>query len=216
MRRRNAQGEFVGLKLPNQKIAEQYRNGVSVKALAAKYSVSRGVIRTRLLDLKIPIRGIREASHLFVSQQPKERWIKQTEAAHKASKGRRARLEERVKRAQTNQALSKMNETEQKIFDVFEAANIKVIPQYALQGYNIDFAVPEWKLAIEIDGGNWHASPSKRTQDRGKEVLLSNREWGLIRVKVARGKLMIITNKVYRIEYSAVINAICSNPSIWS
>ncbi|MGW7610847.1 endonuclease domain-containing protein [Streptomyces sp. NPDC054766] len=56
-------------------------------------------------------------------------------------------------------------------------------PQHpVLQGrYRIDFALPEEKIGIELDGYQWHSSPQAFTQDRARQRQLDLASWRIIR-----------------------------------
>lgn len=59
------------------------------------------------------------------------------------------------------------------------------IAQYSegMAGFMIDFAFPEIKLAIEIDGEYWHNLESTKKRDRRKDYFLKNKKgWELIRI----------------------------------
>ena len=59
------------------------------------------------------------------------------------------------------------------------------ISQYSegMAGFIIDFAFPEIKLAIEIDGEYWHNLPNTKKRDRCKNYFLSVKKgWELIRI----------------------------------
>lgn len=57
------------------------------------------------------------------------------------------------------------------------------IHEIAIDGYNFDFGYSNQKIAIEIDGGDWHNSERKRKVDIRKNELLKNLGWQLIRIK---------------------------------
>ena len=47
--------------------------------------------------------------------------------------------------------------------------------------YKLDFAHPEKKIGLEVDGGS-HTSASRRSQDRKKETKLAELGWKVFRV----------------------------------
>jgi very-short-patch-repair endonuclease len=52
-----------------------------------------------------------------------------------------------------------------------------------MAGFMIDFAFPEIKLAIEIDGEYWHNLENTKKRDRRKDYFLKNKKgWELIRI----------------------------------
>ena len=52
-----------------------------------------------------------------------------------------------------------------------------------MAGFVLDFAFPEIKLAIEIDGEYWHSLPNAQKRDRCKNYFLGvKKEWELIRI----------------------------------
>jgi len=59
---------------------------------------------------------------------------------------------------------------------------IACIPQFAVDIFNIDLAIPDRKLAIEVDGGNWHHNhPRKLAQDKTKTEYLESVGWTVLR-----------------------------------
>jgi very-short-patch-repair endonuclease len=215
MRRRETDGTFARLALPITEIVSLYRSGISELALAKKFGVSRGAIRERLIETGTEIRGQSDAEVCRWNQMSEEQRLHQIEAAHNAARGRKASREERIKGASSRQQNPILSPLEQQFFDVFKRCEIEVIPQYAMEIYNVDFAVPKDKVAIEIDGGNWHDSDPKRGYDRGKEVLLASHGWKLVRVKVAKDYITVSTN-VDKTCLGPILQAIYSNPAIWS
>lgn len=55
--------------------------------------------------------------------------------------------------------------------------------------YRLDYAIPEYKIGVEVDGGTWskeksgHSSGTGLARDREKSSLLSSLGWSLIRVE---------------------------------
>jgi very-short-patch-repair endonuclease len=54
--------------------------------------------------------------------------------------------------------------------------------QYPLRySFILDFAFPDAKLAIEVDGEHWHSSSKDRRRDRIKDKVLKKAGWEVIR-----------------------------------
>jgi very-short-patch-repair endonuclease len=56
-----------------------------------------------------------------------------------------------------------------------------LIRQYPVQTYRIDFALPEKKVAIELDGHEYHKTQEQRTYDAQRERTLQELGWQVIR-----------------------------------
>lgn len=53
--------------------------------------------------------------------------------------------------------------------------------QYKLEKYRLDFALPELKIAIELDGHDSHKTKEQRTNDANRERYLQLKGWKVIR-----------------------------------
>jgi very-short-patch-repair endonuclease len=54
--------------------------------------------------------------------------------------------------------------------------------QYPLRySFVLDFAFPEQKIAVEVDGQPWHSSPAAKERDGFKNYILNKRGWRLYR-----------------------------------
>ena len=63
-----------------------------------------------------------------------------------------------------------------------EFNNKKFVKEYRMGKYSIDFAWPELKLGIEIDGQQ-HEFPERKKSDRLKDTYLSENGWKILRIK---------------------------------
>lgn len=100
--------------------------------------------------------------------------------ARAAIRGRKQSDSHRRKIARTKQEIGKLSDDERAILDAYHEAGLHPIPLYAIHRYNIDFAFPDQKLAIEYNGGNWHASPKKRESDQIKQEYLRANGWTVL------------------------------------
>lgn len=53
--------------------------------------------------------------------------------------------------------------------------------EYCVPPYFIDIALPERKIAIEIDGMYWHRLPSQKRKDRNRSRILHRQGWRVYR-----------------------------------
>jgi len=195
-------------------VISMYNSGMYQREIAEKFGVSQGMISIRLRKAGIKLRSRGESDKIVWSRKTPSQRYATYEAAHAAARNRKHSHTEKCQRAIFNQNNPKLSELEQKFLYAFQSENIPVISQFALDIYNIDFALPNRKIAIEIDGGNWHNSSKKRKYDTGKEVLLRRRKWALIRFQVCNRLKIVADIPTY--DFVDVINAVCSNPSLLS
>jgi very-short-patch-repair endonuclease len=67
-------------------------------------------------------------------------------------------------------------------FFAFALLKIKNLrPQVWVDQYRVDFAVPEKKVAIELDGHEWHNTREQRTYDAKRDRYLLLHGWRIIR-----------------------------------
>jgi len=158
--------------LPINEIVNRYSSGESVNSLAKDYSVSRGAITTRLIRANIKLRTQSESEKAKWVHMTADQRKRQVKAAHDSIRGRRKTREFLIRKAKGVQAKAKLSQLENLFLATFGSSGIKVIPLYALDIFNLDFAIPDVQLAIEIDSGHWHESDRKVKQDRKKEAFL--------------------------------------------
>lgn len=84
------------------------------------------------------------------------------------------------KRARTKQDRAKLSKDETAILAALHAANLRPIPEYAIDKFNVDFAFPDERLAVEYNGGNWHNTPKKRSEDDAKALYLRANGWNVL------------------------------------
>lgn len=56
-----------------------------------------------------------------------------------------------------------------------------IVPQYEIGPYRVDFAIPDKKVAIELDGHDYHKTKEQRTNDAQRERYLELEGWRVIR-----------------------------------
>ena len=156
--------------------------------IAKLFEISRQTVIRLMDDYKIPRRSIREDNHRRFKNMPLEKRKKYTENANKAMRGRLTPVIERNRRAKTLQAICKLSKHEQPFFEFLKHNGFNPVPLYAIAIFNIDFAFPEEKIAIELDGGNFHNSKPHSIGDKRKETYLINKGWIVLRIRFSKGK----------------------------
>lgn len=151
---------------PNKKpppgdLAQRYAAGESVLAMANRYGVARNVVTRWLDDVGLPVRTASEAMKIRMAKlSPPERSAL-AEAAHAAVRGstrtdaacqRVALTKERVQYGGTP------SPGESALCKWLSEQSIEHERQRAVGRYNIDVVIPAANIAVEILGGNWHAS----------------------------------------------------------
>ena len=100
-----------------------------------------------------------------------------------------------IKRLQNRDMPFKDTLIERMISKELAERGIKFVSQYSIEDkFVCDFAIPEFKIAIECDGDYWHANPKfydqdnlneiqklKRKNDQRKDYLLKEKKWKLFR-----------------------------------
>jgi very-short-patch-repair endonuclease len=61
------------------------------------------------------------------------------------------------------------------------SAGSRLVGQYQLDKYRLDFAVPELRLAVECDGHDFHASKEQRGHDAARDRCLTAHGWRTLR-----------------------------------
>jgi len=69
-----------------------------------------------------------------------------------------------------------MSPIEFMLYEAMQREGLSPAPQYMLEGYIVDFAFPDVKLAIEADGAQYH-SEDRRELDRKRDWIISRKGW---------------------------------------
>lgn len=147
------------MSLDDGEIVRLYNSGMSVKALAAKFGVSRNVIDRRLKRANIIPRGRSESMFVRMSQTSPEERMRLTAFAHDAKRGVPEPFDRRCQIAATRErTLSGSTPAEVDFCNSLIDRGFKCILQKAVGSYNIDIAIIEPPIAVEIFGGGWHHS----------------------------------------------------------
>lgn len=75
---------------------------------------------------------------------------------------------------------------ERKLYDALTFNGYHVKTQTPCGRYRIDLALPQYKLAIECDGKDYHSTPSQKAHDRRKNAYLRKKGWTVLRFSGSR------------------------------
>jgi very-short-patch-repair endonuclease len=155
---------------------------MSVLAMSKELEVSRDTLNKWMVHFGVDFRSGSDANKVRFSKMTEDQRKKLTEKANKAARGRTHSIEEKARRAVAVSGKAYMSEHEKTFAHMLIDADVyDFIFSYPLGIYNIDFAFPTQKVAVEVDGGNWHASERKRKQDDKKEAFLTSEGWTIYR-----------------------------------
>jgi len=168
-------------------IARRYVAGESEKSIAESIGVCRRTIRIRLVAEGVPIRG-RGAAMV-------QRWDSMSPAERAAFTARRGRVTRG--RTQTEQHRRKIAATrekrqlgvsrvEKRAIAMLRARGLSCTPQKAVGRYNVDVAVTEPRIAVEIFGGHWHTTGRHAKRHRRRTEQLLRDGWSVVFVWVSK------------------------------
>lgn len=159
-------------------IVDRYISGESENCIAKSLGVSRNVIRKVLIDNSVAIRDNTEANRLMMSKRTPEENFKNCLAAHAAVKGipkPESFIENVAKGRERN--LTRVSEYEWEVINMLRSKGLEVSPQKAVGRYNIDIAIPEFHIAVEIFGGAWHSHGAHADRFRKRFDYLIDSGW---------------------------------------
>lgn len=154
-----------------------YNRGEPIQALSKRFGVSRSTLKRRFVERGVIIRGNREAQTIRMSRTTKEDRLRFSSAAHAAVRGSKRPIEEKYKTAITRERKQLgISPVEDICKRMLEERGFTCKSQKAIGPYNIDIALTEFSIAVEIFGGGWHAQGrvSARFSKRVKYLLDSD------------------------------------------
>lgn len=164
--------------IPVEDMVRMYNSGMSGNAISKHLGVSRTVIERRLDELGVVRRGQTEANRLMMAGRSREENIRNTLAANMATRGK-PQPEERMRKIALGRErkLNHVGEDEFTLWALLWDRCIAFTPQKAVGRYNIDIALKEFPIAVEVFGGMWHAYGSHARRFRHRLDYLLDRGW---------------------------------------
>ncbi len=163
-------------KFDTDDVCRRYLAGETEQGLAKNLNVSRSVISRILFEGGVTRRTASESMYLRMSQTSPEERIRLTDAAHAAVRGV-PQSEEQVAKVALTRETKHVNVSALEKQLAAMLAGIDITPQKAVGRYNVDLALTESRIAVEVFGGNWHASGDHAGRFRKRCDYLINAGW---------------------------------------
>ena len=95
---------------------------------------------------------------------------------------------------------SKESYPEEYFTELFNRENIKLIKQFAVGSYHLDFCDPNKKIDVEIDGDQHYPDAKIINHDRIRNKFLENNGWTIYRIRWSSYKVMTDKEKTHVIN----------------
>lgn len=164
-----------------------YQGGALFVDIAKKFNVHWMVVRRVIINAGITPRSTSDVKFIMASRMSREERRRQSLAAHDAVRGKSQSFEHRCKIALTKERKgSGITRVEQYCLSLLEDQGFTCIPQKAIGPYNVDIAITELSIIVEIFGGQWHASGHHAARFRKRTDYILNAGWCPIIIWVTR------------------------------
>ena len=162
----------------------EYETGLTGQDLANKYQVDRKTIYNWFIRFGIPRRSISDTAILVMSRRTHERKLEITAASRSIITGKKRSHADLCKRALGKERTATPSKYEKELLDGLKANGWRPVLHKAVDKFNVALAFPDHLLAIEVHGGNWHATSKRKIeQDQRKREALTIEGWRLIEVR---------------------------------
>jgi very-short-patch-repair endonuclease len=155
--------------------------GRSSTEIAEQLGVTVSAVCGWLREANVPLRSASERGEHWLAQRTPEERASFIEAAHAAVRGTTKTHADLCRRATEKQRTMKPSALEAELLEALQGLGHDPILNFAVDKYNVDLAFPDLKLAVEVDGGNWHNSAKKRRADEPKQTFLEAEGWKVLR-----------------------------------
>jgi len=161
-------------KIDIAELTRLYYAGMSVKTLGKYFDCDSRMIRIMLSENGVTIRNRSGAMYVRMANTTLEDRIRLTTSAHTAVRGKRQTEEHREKIAATRERRKTfVSRSEEILKEMLSVRGISSTLQKAFGVYNVDIALDEFPVVVEINGGGWHAygQHASRYAERTKYLL---------------------------------------------
>lgn len=179
----------IVLNLPD--FTNRYELGETLQSLCLVYNVERRAAERYLIEQGVTPRNVSEAAAVRWRNMDNDGRRALIEPANNAKRGKPAGIISLERRAITMQRTLQLASRADLLFAWWLVMRgISVTPQRAVGRYNIDIAIQEPRVAVEI-GGDWHVTnffKSKQTDPIKRRNYLFDEGWRLIEVRIDSGR----------------------------
>jgi len=155
-----------------------YESGSLYIDIARKFGVHWNSVRSALIRRGVKSRSISEVQKIKISRLSKEEIARQTKAAHDAVRGMRRTMEDLCKRAKGKEIKqSHATRIERICAQMLWKEGFACVLQKAIGPYNVDIAITEPPITVDIFGGNWHASGRHAARFRKRFDYILDQNW---------------------------------------
>lgn len=166
----------------------EYLKGTSSLECSRKFGVDDATIDRALRDAGVKKRSASEQNYISWTKEPAGYRSATRKAWHAARGKYTPNLSYLAGRARRLQEAGKMTKKEKLCFERIKSLGILTIPQYAVDRYNIDLAVPDARVAIEVRTSGWHLAGSTKDRDERKRALLTQMGWVVLDLSVVNNE----------------------------
>lgn len=162
-------------------IIQNYLAGESINKLASQRGVSRDAVRNFLVKSGIDIRGLDKSQPIMYERMSNETRMSMTEAAHTALRGTHKTKDIKIAHAlsvQSKQLGVMFAETQ--LANWLRDSGLGIVQQRAVDIYNLDIAIEELRIAVEIFGGTWHSSGEHALRFFERTKYLLDQRWHVV------------------------------------
>ena len=135
---------------------QRYNAGESLSELAEEAGVDRQLVRYHLRKRGVPLRSVGDAVRLATSQLSEDERFAKSAHLRGLADGRELSDSFLADRAVTrHDRQTHITPKEEFVVGHLRAAEIPVLQQFPLGGYNLDIALEKLRIAVEIEGSGW-------------------------------------------------------------
>lgn len=164
-----------------------YQAGACFREIGKQFDMSWATVRQRFIRAKLPLRSISESHRIAASHASQEERSRRAASAHNAVRDKRQTFEHRCKIALTREQRGLgISRIERQCLAFLEESGFNCIPQKAIGPYNVDIAITELPITVEIFGGHWHTTGRHARRFRKRIDYILNAGWYPIIVWVTR------------------------------